>query len=232
MRSSSSVVLEANVSDGGELPALWPASRSGERKDLDQDVGCCDQDGASGAVPAEQRTGEATPHLTMEGCRVHLHSRCHCLAPPERSPRIWPQVCLPQSTNAAPDRDSSSLWRCQNQLQPTNTHLSSRVSTNASASKLAGKLFSEADPLVFHSEQHRREVGLLKPSLVLFPSLISQSRCRKLPFHRLGLMLVPWLYTSRKGGGMGLVDGMEKPSTYPWPHWCVLWLNQLILQAF
>lgn len=57
--SSSSVILEATVSDDGELSPLWPTSRSGERKDLDQDVGGCDQDRASGAVPAEQWTGEA-----------------------------------------------------------------------------------------------------------------------------------------------------------------------------
>lgn len=61
--ASSSVLLEADVSDGGELPPLWAASRPGERKDLDQDVGCCDQDGASGAVPAEQWTGEGRAHL-------------------------------------------------------------------------------------------------------------------------------------------------------------------------
>lgn len=66
-RFTSSVILEANVSDGGELPPLWPTSRSGERKDLDQDVGCCDQDGASGAVPAGQWTGEG---------RMHLHNSC------------------------------------------------------------------------------------------------------------------------------------------------------------
>lgn len=66
----------------------------------------------------------------------------------------------------------------------TDARLSRCVSTAASAQKL----FPEADPLVFPSEQHRREVGLLKPSLVLFPSLISHSSCRKLPFQRLGLM--------------------------------------------
>lgn len=77
--ASSSVISEADVSDGGELPPLWPASRPGERKDLDQDVGCCDQDGAPGAVPAEQWTGEG---------RVHLH-------PPQLSvgaaevPPVW-----------------------------------------------------------------------------------------------------------------------------------------------
>lgn len=59
----SSVILEANVSDGGELPPLWSTSRAGERKGLDQDLGCCDQDGASGAVPAEQWTGDGTVHL-------------------------------------------------------------------------------------------------------------------------------------------------------------------------
>lgn len=49
------------------------------------------------------------------------------------------------------------------------THLSRCVSANASAQKL----FPEADPLVFHSEQHRREVGLLKtqPGLISKPNI-------------------------------------------------------------
>lgn len=74
LTSSISVILEANVSDGGELPPLWPTSHSGERKDLDQDMGCCDQDGAAGAVPAEQWTGETTANLTPECCGVPFHN--------------------------------------------------------------------------------------------------------------------------------------------------------------
>lgn len=76
LTSSTSLILEANVSDGRELPPLWPTSHSGERKDLDQDVGCCDQDRAAGAVPAEQWTGETTPDLMLECCRVPLHNSC------------------------------------------------------------------------------------------------------------------------------------------------------------
>lgn len=74
--TSTSVILEANVSDGGELPPLWSTSHSGERKDLDQDVGCCDQDRAAGAVPAEQWTGETTSDLMLDCCRVPLHNSC------------------------------------------------------------------------------------------------------------------------------------------------------------
>lgn len=70
----------------------------------------------------------------------------------------------------------------------TDAHLSSQSIHDCLNSKLVGMLFPRADPLVFHSEQHRREVSLLKPSLVLFPGVISQSSCRKLPFQRLGLM--------------------------------------------
>lgn len=61
--ASPPVISAADVSDGGELPPLWAASRPGEREDLDQDVGCRDPDGASGAVPAEQWTGEGRAHL-------------------------------------------------------------------------------------------------------------------------------------------------------------------------
>lgn len=53
------VFLETDVFNGGELPAVWPTSSAGEREDLDQDVGGCDQGWATGAVPAEQWTGKS-----------------------------------------------------------------------------------------------------------------------------------------------------------------------------
>lgn len=73
-------------------------------------------------------------------------------------------------------------------LPELTTDLSSQNIHDCLISKLVGMLFPEADPLVFHSEQHRREVSLLKPNLVLFPGIISQSSCRTLPLQRLGLM--------------------------------------------
>lgn len=88
----------------------------------------------------------------------------------------------------------------------TDAHLSSQSIHGCLSSKLVGMLFPRADPLVFHSEQHRREVSLLKPSLVLFPGVISQSSCRTLPFQRLGLMGIGWDFpdytqTKKKSGG-------------------------------
>lgn len=35
--------LETDIFIGGELPALWPPSSAGEREELEQDVGGCDQ---------------------------------------------------------------------------------------------------------------------------------------------------------------------------------------------
>lgn len=34
---------ETDIFIGGELPAVWPPSSAGEREELDQDVGGCDQ---------------------------------------------------------------------------------------------------------------------------------------------------------------------------------------------
>lgn len=65
VKSSSiylSVILscsETDVSNRGELPAVWPTSSPGERKELGQDVGSCDQGWAAGAIFAEQRAGKS-----------------------------------------------------------------------------------------------------------------------------------------------------------------------------
>lgn len=99
---------------------------------------------------------------------------------------------------------SLSFWLCLNWR--ADAHLSSQSIHDCLSSKLVGMLFPGADPLVCHSEQHRREVSLLKPSLVLFPGIISQSSCRKLPFERLGLMGIGWDfpdYTQKKRSAGG-----------------------------
>lgn len=105
------------------------------------------------------------------------------------------------------------------------------------SSKLVGMLFPKADPLVFHNEQPRREVSLLKPSLLLFPGLMSQSSCRKLPFQRLGLMGIGWDFpdhtqTKKKKKKEWGVGGMEDSSAYLILHGCVVMLYQSTLLAF
>lgn len=36
-------VSEAGFSNGRELPVVWPPPSTGEREELDENVGCCDQ---------------------------------------------------------------------------------------------------------------------------------------------------------------------------------------------
>lgn len=53
---------ETDIFIGGELPAVWPPSSAGEREELDQDVGGCDQGWATGAVLTDQWTGKSSTH--------------------------------------------------------------------------------------------------------------------------------------------------------------------------
>lgn len=52
------ISLETGISNGRKLPAMWPPPSSGEREELDQDVGGYHQDRATGVVLAEQWTGK------------------------------------------------------------------------------------------------------------------------------------------------------------------------------
>lgn len=79
---------------------------------------------------------------------------------------------------------SSAIQKCCPALHHAQTQISeivalgelaadARLSRCVSTTASAQKLFPEADPLVFPSEQHRREVGLLKtqPGFISKPNI-------------------------------------------------------------
>lgn len=64
------IFSETDIFIGGEQPAVWPPPSAGEREELDQDVGGCDQGWATGAVLTDQWTGKSSTHTPGRYVRV------------------------------------------------------------------------------------------------------------------------------------------------------------------